>query len=448
MAENAFNKQSVKLEVRNEFLGLARENSTDNKESFTLEEENELRLLVGGNSTDVKIELSSGLAEIYGTEMELNKEYSLSPYSSISVFTWHGCVINVSGNPEAAYVVKDTAMILNVILHASLEERRLQAEAENKKGPVIFVVGPNDVDKSSLCRLLLNYAIRLGRRPLFIDLDVGQNSISLPSTVGVLTAEKPADIVTGFNDQAVQVYQYGHRSAWQSIIFYYLLLQRLGLTVRSDVKQKNRNVRTSGMIISGCDWSRCEIRHHGYDAITLVAMHFEIDIVCVLQEERLYLQLQNDMPSSVEVIFIPKLDGVERNREIKSQSREARIREYFYGPTNQLQPFTFEVKYSDIQVFQVVARSVKRNTHFLSDIKENEAKLRSVTLGSKLVDQILGLSCADEFQEDIMYMPVIGFICIINVNLETGTITVLSPQPGPLPKKILLKGDTRLKKSQ
>ncbi|CAL1262694.1 unnamed protein product [Larinioides sclopetarius] len=447
MAESAFSKQSVKLEVKNEFHELVEENSTNNKQSFTLEEENELRILVGGNF-DVKIELSSGLAEIYGTEMELNKDYSLLPHSSISVFSWHGCIINLSGNPEAAYVLKDTAMILNVVLHASLEERRIQAEAENKEGPVIFVVGPNDVDKSSLCRLLVNYAVRLGRHPLYIDLDVGQTSISLPGTVGVLTAEKPLDIVTGFNNQTVQVYQYGYRSAWQSIIFYYLLLQRLGLTIRSDLKQKNQNVRTSGMIIRGCDWSKCEILHHGYDALTLVAMHFEIDIVCVLQDERLYLQLQNDMPSSTEVFFIPKMDGFERNRLVKSQSREARIREYFYGPTNQLQPFTFEVKYSDIQVFQIMARSVKRYTHFLTDIKENEAKLVPVKFSSKLVDQILGLSCADEFQDDIMYMPVIGFICIINVNLESKTITVLSPQPGPLLKKILLRSDTKLKKCQ
>ena len=37
-----------------------------------------------------------------------------------------------------------------------------------------MVVGPVDVGKSTLCQLLLNYAVRMGRRPVFIDLDVGQ----------------------------------------------------------------------------------------------------------------------------------------------------------------------------------------------------------------------------------------------------------------------------------
>ena len=36
------------------------------------------------------------------------------------------------------------------------------------------MVGPVDVGKSTLCQLLLNYAVRMGRRPVFVDLDVGQ----------------------------------------------------------------------------------------------------------------------------------------------------------------------------------------------------------------------------------------------------------------------------------
>ena len=35
-------------------------------------------------------------------------------------------------------------------------------------------VGPTDVGKSTVCRLLLNYAVRLGRKPIYVDLDDGQ----------------------------------------------------------------------------------------------------------------------------------------------------------------------------------------------------------------------------------------------------------------------------------
>jgi polyribonucleotide 5'-hydroxyl-kinase len=73
-------------------------------------------------------------------------------------------------------------MYLNV--HAALEQMRRKAETDSGRGPIALVVGPTDVGKSTLCRLLLNYAVRMGRRPIFIDLDVGQGQISVPGTIG------------------------------------------------------------------------------------------------------------------------------------------------------------------------------------------------------------------------------------------------------------------------
>lgn len=72
---------------------------------------------------------------------------------------------------------------LNV--HAALEQQRVAAEQENTRGPVTMVVGPGDVGKSTLTRILLNYAVRMGRRPIFVDLDVGQGHISVPGTIGM-----------------------------------------------------------------------------------------------------------------------------------------------------------------------------------------------------------------------------------------------------------------------
>ena len=36
------------------------------------------------------------------------------------------------------------------------------------------VVGPTDVGKSSLCKLLLNYAVREGVAPTMVELDIGE----------------------------------------------------------------------------------------------------------------------------------------------------------------------------------------------------------------------------------------------------------------------------------
>ena len=68
--------------------------------------------------------------------------------------------------------------------HACLEQLRMKAEAEGGRGPVTIVVGPTDVGKSTVTRILLNYSVRMGRRPIYVDLDVGQGQISVPGTIG------------------------------------------------------------------------------------------------------------------------------------------------------------------------------------------------------------------------------------------------------------------------
>lgn len=46
-----------------------------------------------------------------------------------------------------------------------------------------MITGLPDVGKSTLCRMLVNWAARLGRTPILVDLDVGQNQISIPGTI-------------------------------------------------------------------------------------------------------------------------------------------------------------------------------------------------------------------------------------------------------------------------
>lgn len=96
------------------------------------------------------------------------------------------------------YIAKETPMGIYLNCHAALEEMRQVAEKSAlKKGPIIMVVGPCDVGKSSLCRILLNYAVRMNRRPIFVDLDVGQGYIAVPGTVGALLVERPSNVVEG-----------------------------------------------------------------------------------------------------------------------------------------------------------------------------------------------------------------------------------------------------------
>ena len=78
------------------------------------------------------------------------------------------------GKTEVAYISKETPMTMYLNTHAAMEQMRQKADLEETRGPRVLVVGPTDVGKSTLCRLLVNYAVRSGRSPLLVDLDVGQ----------------------------------------------------------------------------------------------------------------------------------------------------------------------------------------------------------------------------------------------------------------------------------
>ena len=68
---------------------------------FRLDAEEELRVEVDCRKNDkVTVELKSGLAEIFGTEMVINTKYQFSTGSKFAVFTFQGCTVQVSGKME------------------------------------------------------------------------------------------------------------------------------------------------------------------------------------------------------------------------------------------------------------------------------------------------------------------------------------------------------------
>ena len=77
-------------------------------------------------------------------------------------------------------------MTFYVNVSNALEGLRVTAEKDDKPGPNVLVAGPTDVGKTTLCRILLNYAVRSARTPVFVDLDLGQSSITVPGNIGIV----------------------------------------------------------------------------------------------------------------------------------------------------------------------------------------------------------------------------------------------------------------------
>ena len=66
------------------------------------------------------------------------------------------------------------------------------------------------------------------------------------------------------------------------------------------------SVNLSGVVINTGGW----VRGAGYDALKHSAGSFEVDVILVLDQERLYNQLKGDLPEFVKIVLLPKSGGV------------------------------------------------------------------------------------------------------------------------------------------
>ena len=72
--------------------------------------ENELRFEV--DTEEVSLTLVEGQAEIFGTEIPINKMYTFVPGLSVAVFSWRGCRLKISSHCKTDYVSKQTPMVV------------------------------------------------------------------------------------------------------------------------------------------------------------------------------------------------------------------------------------------------------------------------------------------------------------------------------------------------
>ncbi len=110
---------------------------------------------------------------------------------SIAIFTWHGCKVTVWGDLQEQWVSNDTQMANYANCHGACEEMRRAALKDKKTGPIVLVTGSTRSGKSTFCRMMINYALKLGWTPLFADIDLNSADIGPPGTIAVCQVDQP-----------------------------------------------------------------------------------------------------------------------------------------------------------------------------------------------------------------------------------------------------------------
>lgn len=416
---------------------------------YRLNEGNELRLEIGNE--EVIVELLEGSAEIFGTPLSMHKRYTLSPGFRAAIFTYRGALIELVGKTESVYIAQQTPMIIYLNTHAALESLRKTAETQlhfdlnntSFRGPRMLIAGPTDVGKSTLCRILCNYAVREGRTPLYVDLDIGQGSVSIPGTIGCLYIEKPADIIDGFDRKTAYVYNFGNITPSANLRLYDLLVKELSLAVKKKSKS-SLLCNVSGYIVNTCGW----VKGDGYACIVNAAEAFEPDVVIVLDHERLYNELQQDLATFVKILHLPKSGGVEsRSQEMRVANRRNSIYRYLYGTkSSPFYPKSVEISYDKTDEEQELLIA-KIGAEQLPDsclpvgmvIEDHRLQIVSVSITPKLVNHVLALMPPESsIDQSLLKKACIGFVVVTRVDPVNKIITLLSPQPYPLPTKVAL----------
>ena len=168
-------------------------------------------------------------------------------------------------------------------------------------------------------------------------------------------------------------------------------------------------------------------------------------MILVLDQERVYNDLVRDMPKFVKVVWLPKSGGVvERPQEQRMEARDSRIKRYYYGHDGKLFPHSFDVKFTDIKdkIYKIGAPALPDSCMPLGmKSEDNETKVVKVNITAKdLLNRLLAVSLAN-ITDDLIVTNVAGFVLVTDVNADQQKITVLSPQPKPLPDTLFILSD-------
>ncbi|OTF71082.1 polyribonucleotide 5'-hydroxyl-kinase Clp1-like protein [Euroglyphus maynei] len=391
--------------------------------TYSLEKGEELRFEVENES--VQCQLIEGKAELFGTELRLEQKYTFQKGAKVAVFTFHGCKLKLYGTPEVEYVASETPMTIYLNLGNSLEGLREAACKEDKHGPNVLVAGPTDVGKTTFCRILLNYAVRNDRIPIYVDLDLGQGSLTIPGNIGAVVIEKPADVEDSFQITAPVVFHYGHLTQSKNTSLYNIIMKSLAEVV--DRKKHNEpSIKYSGTIVNTSGW----VQAYGYQSILQAIEHFAINVVLVLDQERLYSELVRDLKSkpAIKVLLVPKSGGVvSRSREFRSEMRDQKIRSYFYGTTAKpLYPYSFDIPFAQFTAYKIGSPNLPDSCLPIGmKSTDNSTKLMPIQPSSSILNHIFSISCSSSEQDldKVITTNIYGFIAVTQVNVDRQVAT-------------------------
>ncbi|KAF9246410.1 Pre-mRNA cleavage complex II protein Clp1-domain-containing protein [Melanogaster broomeanus] len=467
-----------------------------NSKEWLLDAETEYRFELDPG-TSLAIKLVRGHAEVFGAELAEGKTYLFGSECKAAVFTWQGCTLEMR-RPSTEYVSEETPMIAYANLHMAFEQMRVRAlrvlhgspasdndQNANTEPPRVLILGPENSGKTTICKILSNYAVRVGQNwsPLLVNVDPSEGAWTVPGTISAAAVRSPiataspanplgsaatsAATALASNALIPLTYWYGHADTKRNPQLLDRLIRNLGMNV-VERQDNDPEARVSGLIVdtpssfaSGpSSGSGADNRHM---LIKACIDAFRINVVLVVGHEKLNAEMQRLYGSRLTVVKIPKSGGVvELDHSYRERVHNHQLHVYMYGQTIDpppgvpsavvggeaateliLSPSSTIIKFGDLTIYRVGEETMAPSSalpigaaRVLSEIQPTVIDPASST--SRVLNKVLALLApfhADEnerYDEEIMDLYVIGFLIITNLDIPNKKMTVLAPNQGSL----------------
>ncbi|OQV15728.1 Polyribonucleotide 5'-hydroxyl-kinase Clp1 [Hypsibius exemplaris] len=432
---------------------LARDLKIGKEDAHVINALEELRFEVETNQ--VHIWMSKGQAEIFGSELSTDRIYTFLKGARLSIWSWTGCELQIEGQPGSLHKTKDSrVMTMYFNFHNCLEQHREVAVQQNTTGPRVLIVGAGGSGRSSLCRVLLNYAARMRgedrRNPLFVDLDFVQPDLAVPGTLACCQFDRPADPMYDYYYHRKFVLPYGGTSPEDNAELLYAQIKRMGEVIDRRFANDDR-ARHSGLIINAFAW----VKTHGYNHIFTIAKAFKVNFIVVLENDAMYGQLKNSpaelasLEKDLQIVQMPKARGLaDRYPEDRRIHRESRVRINIYGhPLRSPKhvPFFHELDFADVALCKLGNPTV--NALLLpagADLTKVKVAATPIQPNTFMVNHVLYVTNVDSPDKVLSEGSVIGYLVVKKVDMATRKITVMTNFE-ILPKKVFLDTEIQFK---
>jgi len=408
---------------------------------YTITKGHELRLEVA-YSKKISLTLLFGKADIFGSKMNLGKKYFVKGLK-IALFAFDKSVIGIEGDPNIIYESKESGMFFYLKIHEVLEERRVVAQMLGFQGPSVLCIGPFDSGKTTIIRILSNFAVRMGWMPTMVELNMWQGNIALPGCISAIVLVEPWKIEERLMIRSPLVFYHGIISDHQKQ-YYKAVVECLATNLNIKAGLCNKSM-AAGTFINTFGW----IEDLGLELLLHQMESFFCDVVVVIGHDKLYQNLifhAAHLPDfcrhKFDIVKLPRSGGVVfRCLSFRREERIYRIQKYF---------IEFEFKEISFSLNTVVLSSIdvhkimmKRTTMTALPISMRSLKtfdIHRINMNMNMEKIILALSHGMT-PEEVFIASIAGFLQVSNIDNEKKLISFYQSNKHQIPGTMLILTD-------